>query len=165
MNKMYYVVTNQKIINLFKQSRYFKVNLGMAITMERNGGRIISDKDTFAVSYNYQYKTNIYAQGAIGNIRFYLDYGIKDDVLAAYYELEEFVFNLDTKFINEKGIDSYIGYILMEVDTRYKDMIEQSRKTYQESQDKVGTADILNKNPGAVTYADIKEYLKKKRMG
>lgn len=167
MNKVYYIVTNQKIIDLFKQSRYFKVNLGMAITQDKNGERVISDKDTFAVSYNYQYKTHIMAKGMVGNIRFYLDHGINnnDNIIAGYYELEEFIFELDTDFINEKGIDAYLGHILMAIDDKYKSQMDEQKKAYQESKAKVGNPDILKANPGAVTYEDIKEYLKKKNLG
>ena len=103
--KEYNVVTNQNIINDIKTSKYFKINLGMSITTEGKEGRILSDKDHFAASYNYQYKTSIYAKGNIGGIKFYLDHFIKDDVLAIYYNLEEFVFEYDRKFAIEKGID------------------------------------------------------------
>jgi len=167
MNKVYNIVTNQRIIDLFKQSRYFKVNLGMAITQDKNGERILSDKDTFAVSYNYQYKTHIMAKGMVGNIRFYLDHGISnnDDTIAGYYELEEFIFELDKELIHEKGIDAYLGHILMTIDEKYKAQLDEQKRVHQESKEKIGNPDIIKVNPGAVTYEDIKEYLKKKNLG
>lgn len=164
MNKSYYIVTNQKIIDIFKSSKYFRVHLGMAVTMEMNGDRIISDKDSFAASYNHQYKTTILAKGIVGNIKFYLDYGIKEDTIACYLNLEEFLFNLDKDYLVDKGIDSYLGHILMSVDTKYQEITENQKKTYEENLVKQGNADTLSTNPGAVTYADIQEYLRKKKL-
>lgn len=167
MKKTYYIVTNHKIIQEIKKSRYFTVNLGMSVTMEKNGERVLSDKDTFAVSYNFQYKTSVYAQGLIGNIKFYLDHYIKEDKIAAYLDLEEFVFDFDPNFIKEKGIDSYVGYLLMNVDQMYQDRKQKEKEEYEKKMNdpvKVGDADKLIKNPGAVTYEDIVAYMKKKRI-
>lgn len=133
----------------------------MAITMERNGERILSDKDHFSASYNYQYKTTIYAQGNIGNIKFYTDHFIKDDKMAFYYELEEFVFDYDNQFISEKGMDAFLGHILKNVDDMY---IERTSKGKEDVKiQKPGKADLLTTNPGAVTYEDIKAYVQSKR--
>ncbi len=166
MQKMYYVVTNQKFISFFKKSKYFRVNLGMSVTMDKNGDRVLSDKDSFAASYNYQYKTGIYAQGMIGNIKFYTDLYIREDKIAAYLDLEEFVFDFDENFIKEKGIDSYTGHILMCVDRDYQERKDKIRKEAEEkaNQIKVGQAEKLFNNPGAVTYEDIKEYIRNKRL-
>lgn len=167
MKKIYYIVTNLEIIKEFKKSRYFRVNLGMSVTMEKNGERILSDKDQFAASYNYQYKTSIYAQGMIGNIKFYIDHYIKEDKIAAYLELEEFVFDYDKNFIKEKGIDAYVGHILMKVDERYEERKQKEKEEYEKKVNapaKVGDPEKLIKNPGAVTYEDIVEYMKRKRI-
>ena len=54
----YNIVTNFKIINEFKKrSRYFKINLGIVNTVDKNGNRILNDKDNFANFYNTSYKT------------------------------------------------------------------------------------------------------------
>lgn len=167
MKKTYYIVTNLKIIQEFKKSRYFRVNLGMSVTMEKNGERILSDKDQFAASYNYQYKTSIYAQGMIGNIKFYIDHYIKEDKIAAYLELEEFVFDYDENFIKEKGIDSYIGHILMNVDEKFDDRKKKEKEEYDKKVSgptRYGDPDKLIKSPGSVTYEDIVEYMKRKRI-
>jgi len=163
MVKTYNVVTNQKVIQTIKKSKYFKVNLGMAVTMEKNGERIISDKDQFSISYNFQYKTTIYAQGNVGNIRFYLDYGIHEDILAIYYDLEEFLFDYDQDFIAHKGVDAYIGYLLKEVDDRYHEKVQKDKEKAEEKNQKIGSPDKLTINPGAVTYEDIQAYMKTKR--
>jgi hypothetical protein len=167
MKKTYYVVTNLKIIQEFKKSRYFRVSLGMSVTTEKNGERILSDKDSFAASYNYQYKTSIYAQGMIGNIRFYVDHYIREDKIAAYLDLEEFVFDYDESFIKEKGIDAYIGHLLINVDERFEKIKQKEKEDYEKKVNappKVGDPNKLINNPGAVTYEDIMEYMRKKRI-
>lgn len=165
MSKTYNVVTNQKIINLIKSSsKYFKVNLGFSSTDEdRSGERVLSTKDEFAFSYNAFYKTFIYAQGNIGNIRFYTDHYIKEDVLAVYLDLEEFVFNFDNDFYKEKGIDSLLGKIMKEVDDRME-QIKKDKKEQEDKKDlvKKGDPDKVFTNPGNVRYEDLKAYLDKK---
>lgn len=160
----YNIVTNQKIIGTIKKSKYFKVNLGMAVTMEKNGDRVISDKDKFSVSYNYQYKTTIYAQGNVGNIKFYTDYFIKEDKLALYCDLEEFLFDYDESYIIEKGIDSFLGKILKEADDLYKERVQKTKEDKEIKEEKVGDPNILAKNPGAVSYSDIQAYLKNRKI-
>jgi hypothetical protein len=165
--KLYNVVTNKKIIDLIKSnSKYFKVNLGFSSTDEdRSGERVLSTKDEFAFSYNAFYKTFIYAQGNIGNIRFYTDHYIMEDVLAVYLDLEEFIFNFDQEFYKEKGIDALLGKMVKEVD----DKMEQMKKDKKEQEEdlknrdvKKGDADKVFTNPGNVRYEDIKAYLDKK---
>lgn len=165
MKKEYNIVTNYKIITEIKRSKYFKTNLGMSVTMDKNGERLISDKDLFAASYGYQYKTSIYAQGTIGNIKFYIDHYIKEDKIAAYLNLEEFVFDFDPKYIMEKGIDSYLGYILKSVDQQYEERTNKIKKEAEEKEKKMANPELVITNPGAVTYDDIKAYLQKKRLG
>lgn len=163
MNKTYNVVTNPKIISVIKQSKYFRVNLGMSVTMEKNGERVISDKDQFSISYNFQYKTTIYAQGNVGNIKFYIDYFIREDKIAIYYELEEFLFDYDEEFISNKGIDSYLGYMLKEVDKMYHDLISKNKEEKEEKNQVIADHTKLVSNPGNVTYEDIKRYMQEKR--
>lgn len=164
MKKLYNIVTNYQIIQFFKKSKYFRTNLGMSITMEKNHERILSDKDPFAASYNYQYHTSIYGQGQIGNIRFYVDHYIKESKIAAYLDLEEFIFDFDEEFIKTKGIDAYVGNILMRVDSAYKEKMESKKALEENKTQKIGNPNNLIKNPGAVTYEDIKEYLKNKKI-
>lgn len=164
MTKIYNVVTNYRINQEIKDSsKYYRVNLGTAVTMERNGERVLSDKDHFSRSYNHQYKTTIYSQGNIGNIRFYTDHFIREDKMAFYYELEEFVFDCDYEFISEKGIDAYLGHLLKNVDDMYQDRMNKNREIAENKQ-KIGNPDILTKNPGAVTYEDIKAYMQTKKI-
>ena len=161
--KNYNVVTNYKIIKVLKSSKYFRVNLGMAVTMDKNGERLLSDKDQFAASYNYQYKTMIYGQGNIGGIKFYTDHYIHDDKLAVYYNLEEFVFDYDEKFISENGVDAYLGHILKSVDDMYAERMEKVKQEAEEKEAMVGSPEKLIKSPGSVTYEDLKRYMQEKR--
>lgn len=170
MNEAFNIVTSFSIISEIKLgSKYFRINLGLASTLEsqKGGDRILNDKDQFAYSYNNQYLTTIYAQGNIGNIRFYTDHYIKEDVLAVYYNLEEFIIPFDRNLVKEKGIDAMIGSVLKTVKEQYQerqDKIEDEKKAKLEVK-KEANPDIVQLNPGAVTYDDLKAYLEKKRAG
>lgn len=158
---MYNIVTNQKIINLFKKSRYFKQSLGMVATIEKNGDRVYNDRDKFSFFYNNQYKTTIYCQGSVGNIMFYLDYYIREDILGVYVNTEEFVFKFDESLYNDRGSDFYLGHILKELETKHEERVKQAAESKIQVK-KDGDPSKLTVNPGAVSYDDIKAYLKKK---
>ena len=139
---MYSIVTNLKISNFIKRSRYFKINLGVSSTLvDRTGERKNNENDRFAFHYSSIYNTFIYAQGHVGDIMIYVDHYIKEDLLALYINHEEFIFNFDEKIMNEKGAEE-------------KKIIDK---------EKVGNSDIVMNNPGAVTYSDLQAYLEKKR--
>ena len=159
-----HIVTNFQIVNQMRKSNFFRVNLGMVQTVEKNGGRSFNDKDKFSWFYNNKYKTTIYGQGNIGDIRFYTDHYIKDQVLAVFYgdNYEEFIFDLDLSIISSKGIDFYLGHIIKEVETRYEELIKNNELKKLEEKPK-GNASKIIKNPGAVTYEDLKAYLEEER--
>jgi len=160
----YSIITNQKINGFFKTSKYFKVNLGLVNTIERNGERVYNERDKFAYFYNNQYKTTIYGQGSIGDIMFYLDYYIRQDVLAVYLNNDEFVFDFDPIMAKEKGPEFYLGHILKQVDIQHEERKkeEEEKKATAEAKPE-GNAEVLLKNPGAVNYADLEAYIKKKQ--
>jgi hypothetical protein len=124
----YNVVTNTFVIQEVKKCRYFKINLGLAATVDRNGNREFNDKDRFSYYYNTQYRTTIYAQGNVGDIKFYTDVFIKDPVMAIYVgpENEEFLIDVDFELIREKGIDFYLGHILKKVEEEHEERIKAS---------------------------------------
>jgi hypothetical protein len=157
----YNVVTNSRIISEMKKCRYFKNNLGFVSTIDKNGNRILNEKDKFAFFYNSQYNTTIFAQGNIGDIKFYIDYYIKEDLLAFYYNTEEFIFNFDLNIIKEKGIEFYLGSIIKKLETDFEDRIKEA-ETKKIDTEKKANPDAVLKNPGAVNYDDIQEYLKQK---
>jgi len=158
---MYNIVLKPSLVNELKKSRYFKSNLGLVSTIEKNGSRVYNDKDKFSYFYNTRYKTTIYMQGNIGDILFYIDYYIHDDLMAVYYNTEEFIFNFDFQMIKEKGIDFYLGHVLKTLETQYEERIKKAEESKIEIK-KEGNADLLKVNPGNVTYEDLKAYLDKK---
>lgn len=158
------IVTGFNTIIFFKRSNFFRQNLGLSATTELNDRRILNKKDKFAYYYNIQYKTTIYGQGNIGDIKFYIDHYIKDDSIGVYYgdNFEEFVFKLDKNMIKEKGIDFYLGFLLKEIDMLNEDRVKNNELKKLESE-RNGDPDMVFKNPGSVTYADLKAYLEKKQ--
>jgi hypothetical protein len=158
------IVTNFKIISLMKRSNFYRVNLGLVATVEKNGSRSYNDKDKFSWFYNNRYNTTIYGQGNVGDIKFYTDHYINEDVLAVYYgdNLEEFIIDLDEDHINQKGVDSYLGSILKDVHQRYEELKKNNELKKLEEIKKGDATKVLN-NPGQVSFDDIKAYYEEMR--
>jgi|688.fasta_scaffold129433_3 hypothetical protein len=159
------IVTNFQLIGHIKTSRYFRVSLGLIPTVEKNGARKYNDKDKFSFFYNNSYNTTIYGQGNAGNIRFYTDHYITEPILAVYYgdNFEEFLFDFDFKMFRDKGMDFYLGHILKEMDIKYEEKKKNDELKKLEEKE-AGNPDLITKNPGSVSYADIEAYLEKKRQ-
>jgi hypothetical protein len=147
-----------------KRSNFYRVNLGLVATVEKNGSRSYNDKDKFSWFYNNRYNTTIYGQGNVGDIKFYTDHYINEDVLAVYYgdNLEEFIIDLDEDHINQKGVDSYLGSILKDVHQRYEELKKNNELKKLEEINKGDATKILN-NPGQVSFDDIKSYYEEMR--
>lgn len=159
------IVTKFQLITNIKTSRYFRVSLGLIPTVEKNGSRKYNDKDRFSFYYNNAYNTTIYGQGNVGNIKFYTDHYITEDVLAVYYgeNFEEFIFDFDFAMVKEKGMDFYLGHILKESEIKYEE--KKKNDELKKAEEKpTGNADLILQNPGAVSYADIQAYMEKKRQ-
>lgn len=158
-----HVVSGFHKIQEFKKSRFFKLNLGLVQTVDKNGRRLFNDKDKFSHYYNNQYRTTIYGQGNVGNIKFYTDHFIKDNTIAIYYtdNFEEFILEFDNLMVKEKGIDSYLGHILKTVEEKYEERVKNEELKKLEPKP-VGNSDMITKNPGNVSYADLKAYLEKR---
>lgn len=158
------IITSYQIAQVFKTSKYFRQNLGLVITVDKSGRRDMNRKDEFAFFYQNQYRTTIYAQGNVGDVKFYVDHLIKDDTFAVYTgdTFEEFLYTFDRKLIKEKGIEHYIGFLLKDVDLKYEEKVknEELRKLEPVSE---GDPEKVFTNPGSVTYADVKAYLEKKQ--
>jgi len=162
--RKYNIVTNYRIVQILKKSRYFRVNLGLSSTQETNSGdRNLNNKDWFAFYYNNMYVTTIYGQGNIGDIFIYTDHYIKEDKIAFYYDKEEFIFDFDDKIVNEKGVDFYLGHLIKTIETQYDDRIREKEETKEEQKKEVGDPSKIFDNPGNVKYADLKAYLDKVR--
>lgn len=162
----YNIVTNYKINQIIKSSsKYYKVSLGLSSTMQSTSGdRVLNQKDDFAYFYNTTYKTTIMRQGSIGNISFYTDHYIMEDKVAFYYKQEEFIFDFDQAMVKEKGIDFYLGHLIKTIEVEYADRIK--KKEEEKESKKVINADPnkVFKNPGSVSYEDLKAYLEKQRL-
>jgi len=115
-------VSSFETIHKFKKSRYFRNNLGLVATVENNGKRTYNEKDKFSFFYNNRYRTTIYAQGNIGDIKFYTDHYIKDSTFAAFHgdNFEEFLFKFNDEIEMIKGIDFYLGKVIKEVEENTK---------------------------------------------
>lgn len=157
------IVSSYQTAQEFKRSNYFRQNLGVVSTIDKGGRRIMNDKDKFAAHYNSMYKTTIYAQGNVGDIRFYVDHFIKDSTFAIYTgeNFEEFIYKFDSDFVNQKKIDSYLGFLLKDVDEKYDEKVKNDELKKIEPKP-IGIAENIIKNPGSVTYEDLKAYIDKK---
>jgi hypothetical protein len=156
------IVTNYQILQEFKKSQYFKVNLGLVPTVEKNGTRKFNNNDQFAFSYNNAYNTTIYGQGNIGNIKLYTDHYITDPIFVVYTtDFEEFIFDFDKIMLREKGIDKYLGFIIKTTEEQYDERVNTNALKKAEEKPK-GNAETIFSNPGNVNYEDLKEYLKNK---
>lgn len=161
---MLYVVSSFYTVNEFKRSRYFRQSLGLVATVDKNGKRVLNDKDKFSFHYNSLYRTTIYGQGNVGDIKFYTDHYIKDETFAVYHgdNFEEFIFKFDFDIVKEKGIDFYLGHIIKEVEEKYEEKVKNDELKKIEEKP-AGNPEMVLQNPGAVTYEDLKAYLEKKQ--
>lgn len=158
------IVAGYHIIPEFKKSNFFRQNLGLVTTVDKgNGRRIFNEQDKFSHFYNTRYRTNILGQGNIGDIKLYTDHFIKDTTIAIYYgeNFEEFLFEFDYGIVNEKGINFYMGHLFKKVEEEYEERSKNEELKKMEEKPE-GDAEMVIKNPGAVTYADLKAYMKKK---
>ena len=157
------IVCGLKIVQEFKKSKYFRQSLGVVATIERNGQRVFNDRDKFSKFYNQNYRTTIYAQGNVGDIRFYVDHMIHDLNFGVYVgeTFEEFVNSFDYQIVGEKGVDFYLGHLLKIADEAYdeKKKNDELKKIEREQ----GFAEKIIQNPGNVTHEDVKAYMEKKQ--
>jgi hypothetical protein len=155
-----HVVASYQIITEFKRSSYFRVNLGLVATVEKNGKRTFNPNDKFTYFYFNQYKATIYGQGNVGDIKFYVDHFIKDDTFAVYYgdTFEEFLYTFDKVMVIKNNIDFYLGHILKNIEEQYEERVKNEETKKLEVKPE-GIAENIVQNPGNVTYADLKAYL------
>lgn len=158
------IICGTDVVNIFKSSRYFRQNLGLIATVDKNGSRQYNQKDKFSYFYNTLYRTTVHAQGNIGNIKIYVDYYIKDSVIAIYYgdSFEEFIFKYDVELFKKKGMDFYLGHLIKLVEEEFGSRKEKKELKKVEEKPKGDSSKILS-NPGQVSYEDLKAYLDEKR--
>jgi hypothetical protein len=161
----YNIVTNYQLNQIFRQnSKYYKIDLGQAITLEtRSGDRELNPNDQFAFSYNSHYKASILRQGSIGDINFYTDHKVKSDQLNLYIDVEEFIYQVDIRKLESQGVDIYFGEILKsakdEYEIRTKETIIESVEEDDEELEK-----RIRQNPGNARYEDIVAYMNKQKQ-
>lgn len=160
-----HIIGNHNTMGLFKKSNYFKINLGVSITIEENNKRKMNKTDLFSYYYWSIYKTTPLAQGNIGDIKIYVDHSIKEKEFAIYIgeTFEEFPYTFDFNKYKEKGVDGYLGWLLKDSETKYDERIKKDELKKIELKEKEGDPDKVFKNPGSVDYSDLKAYLDKKR--
>lgn len=157
------IVSSYQTLQEFKKSQYFRVSLGLVATVDKKGSRSFNTDDKFSYYYNTQYKTTIYGQGNIGDVKFYVDHYIKDDTFAVYTnDFQEFLFTLDRRVITDKGVDFYIGYIFKSTEEQYDELVKNNELKKQEVKP-AGEKDKIFSNPGNVRYEDLKAYLDEQR--
>ena len=158
----YNIVTNLKIIGEIKKYKHFITSLGFANYIDEGNNKVLSDKDKFAYYYNKLYNTNVQGKGIIGNINFYVDHYILENVMAIYYNKEEFVFEFDFLVAKEKGIEWYLGSLLKKIEEKLS--LEEIEKNKIVIEKKGDPYKVIN-NPGQATFEDIKAYQEAKRQG
>lgn len=158
------IVCSYQMALEFKKSIYFRQNLGMIATVEKNGQRVFNDKDKFLKFYNSSYRTVIYAQGNVGDIKFYVDYQIQDDNFGVYVgeSFEEFINTFDRDIVRSNSIDFYIGHLLKIADEAYEEK-KKNDELKKLDERPVGNSEQILQNPGSVTYEDLRAYMDKKQ--
>jgi len=170
MDGKYFFVSTHHVISTIKSgSKYFMVNLGMSLTLDdpQSDDRLDNDKDRFAFAYRKYRGTTCLSSGEIGNIHFYTDHSIGHNEVIVYRNFEEFSMKFDPLFIKEKGVDSWLGKVMMEIDTKLEQMglsqIEEGVDIPNPVKNRGDGSKVFN-NPGQVRYEDLKEYLASKRQ-
>jgi len=168
MDGKYFVVSSYKTINYIKSSsRYYKTNLGFSVSIDVGDDKVVSDKDRFAFAWQGSKGNPIFSSGEIGNVHFYVDHSQKDPHLICVHNFEEFIFELDTIYIKEKGMDSFIGKMIKQVDEKFKTPEDENSSSPSQNTPEVllqGNSEKLFKNPGQVRYEDVQEYLRSKNL-
>ena len=165
----YNIVTNERILDVVKTYKNFTKSLGYSTTLDTpNEGRQFNKMDKFALFYNKRYKASILGTGYIGDINFYHDHFIKEDLIAIYVNEEEFVFDFNWKLCKEKGIEWFLGYLLKDVDFKIESLKTPAKPLAEEKV--LGNPYKLvlghkDYSPGNVTWDDMKAYKEAKRNG
>jgi hypothetical protein len=151
---MYTFVAPKRIIDQFKKSKWFKINLGRNISQKDKDNTVfqINPEDVFVKYYYDLYKVIIQTEGSIGSLSFFTDHYINGNIVAVYFKDKEFVFEHDNNKIMRDGVDDYLGSIIKEIQTKYEEELKEAEEI------KITKEIDTNKfysNPGSVTWEDI----------
>jgi len=165
---MYNFVTNTRVTPFVKGSKYFKLNLGKALTFNAGSDRRvnINEQEPFIKHYAEKYGVALQSEGSIGSINFYTNFYIDNDVICVYFKDQEFTFDFNPNFKADKGsIDSYLGSIIKQVEEFLGDDLNKKPAMNKEYplDDKIGDPDMVLNNPGMASYDDILAYMRQKQ--
>lgn len=165
---MYNIITTPLIVQNFKKSVHWKRDLGRALSVQKSEGRSfqINPEEKFMDFYKKQYNVVLISEGHIGKIRFFSDHYLREPVIAFYdSDFREFIFDYNEKEFKSQTIESYLGSMIKEIELGKEKEVQQPQ--YEpiglHEDPESGDADKLFKNPGSVTYDDLKKYLQQKR--
>jgi hypothetical protein len=164
MKHTWNITGTKKFVDKLKQSKYYKQSLGQSLTVEKNGGRKMR-QDVFTSWYYKNSKALIFKQGEIGNIHFYIDYYLKEDVVGFFLQNDldkhQYAINWEEEEIEENGIDNWLSNKLKEID----EQILESDLNKENKDNIIGDENKLQMNPGSVNWKDIEAFYKKKKQG
>lgn len=157
---MYNFVSNNFISSELKKSKLFKRNMGHSITSKKNGNSNLSfnKEDSFIEFYYGKHGTIPKKEGNIGSICFFTDHYIKGDIIGVFYKDKDFIFEYDKRVVLSQNIDSYIGSLIKEIETKYEGELSDAKVLKKEK----GDPNKVFSDPGNVSYEDMKAYIKNK---
>ena len=160
---MYNIVSNQNINQEFKKSNYYKTILGKSISVKKNNKREfrIDNEENFLKFYLENFRSILYRVGKIGKLNFFVDHYLNEDLIIFFYKEKDFVFEHSPALLRSQGVNVYLSKFIEKIETEYKDEIEDVKGIKVENPSE-GDPENIIKNPGAVTYEDIKKYYKNK---
>lgn len=164
---MYNFVGKKQIIDSIKTgSKYFKVNLGHSLSISENGQRKfrVNEKDKFTKFYYDKYKIALLSEGNIGELCFFSDYYIEEDIIVVFFGDRDFVFVHEPKTMRDMGTDSYLGSLIKEIETKHEDELSVANSETSNRVNHIkGDYNKLSNNPGSVTWDDIQAHYNKKK--
>lgn len=164
---MYNFVAKKSIIDSFKGSKFFKVNLGHSLSVSKDGQRKfrINDKDKFTKFYHDKYRIALLSEGNIGQLNFFSDYYIDEEIIVVFFDDKDFVFIHEPITMRNKGVDVYLGSLIKEIETKYEKELANAGSNISDiyKNQEQGDADKLTKAPGSVTWDDIEAFMKSKK--
>ena len=171
---MYNFVAKKSIVDSFKGSKHFKINMGHSLSVNDGGDRKfrISDKDKFTKFYHDKYNIALLSEGNIGTLNFFSDYYIDEEIVVVFFGDVDFIFVHEADRLKKEGVDSYLGSIIQEIEKKYEHELVNAGNgsdvgningVTEDESGSGGDADKLVNNPGAVTWEDIEAHYRKKR--
>jgi hypothetical protein len=165
---MYNFISSHLVSREFKKSKYYTVNLGKTMSVKKNNRRVfrLDEGDSFNKSYLEKYNAVAYSEGNIGKINFHVDHYLSVNEIRIFFKDEIYEFEHNALELKSKGVDSYIGNFIKEIETKLHQEELETREV--EIVDILeGNSENIFNNPGNVSYTDIQKYyddLKKKKL-